>query len=365
MQINARGAALGKDAHTMPDRTENDLPVTSATIRAALEAALRTDVELRATSMAWVFLTADLVYKMKRPVHRRFFDFRSLEARHHACDEELRLNRRLAPDVYLGLSRLTRTAAGGLTLDGTGETVDWFVRMRRLPEARFLDHALGLGTATDRDIETVAATLAGFHASAPVVRPTPHSFLGRYRADLGESRAALANGPFRQNSAVFDRLLTALETVLREEPDLLLDRLDAGRVVEGHGDLRPEHVWLGPPVLIIDCLEAALALRLLDPFEEYCTLAMECSVLGADWVGPLLLDHVSARLDDRPCQRLLAFYTTHRATLRARQALAHLLVPRPRTPERWRPLADRYLAAATRAAAILENRAAPPMTRSN
>ncbi len=349
----------------MPDRAETDLPVTSATIRAALEAALRTEVELRVTSMAWVFLTADLVYKMKRPVHRRFFDFRSLDARHHACADEVRLNRRLAPDVYRGLSRLTRTAAGGLTLDGTGETVDWFVRMRRLPEVRFLDHALGLGTATESDVEAVAATLAGFHASAPAVRPTPQAFLGRYRADLDESRAALANGPFRRNAAVFDRLLTALETVLRHEPDLLLDRLEAGRVLEGHGDLRPEHVWLGPPVLIIDCLEAARALRLLDPFEEYATLAMECSVLGADWVGPLLLGHVSATLDDWPSDRLLAFYTTHRATLRARQALAHLLAPSPRTPERWHPLAERYLAAATRAAAILESRADPQESRSN
>lgn len=347
----------------MPDRAETDLPITAATIRAALEDTLRTDVELRETSMAWVFLTPDHVYKMKRPVHRRFFDFRSLEARHHACDEELRLNRRLAPDVYLGLSRLTRTAAGAVTLDGTGETVEWFVRMRRLPEARFLDHALALGTATERDIEAVAATLAGFHAATPVVRPGPRAFLERYREDLDETRAALADGPFRQHSDIFDRLLNALETVLADETDLLLDRLDRGRVREGHGDLRPEHVWLGPPVLIIDCLEAARALRLLDPFEEYATLAMECGVLGADWVGPLLLARVSAALGDWPGDRLLAFYTTHRATLRARQALAHLLVSSPRTPERWRPLAERYLAAAARAAAILESRATPRESR--
>lgn len=349
----------------MPDRAETDLPVTSASIRAALEAALGTGVEFRETSMAWVFLTADRVYKMKRPVHRRFFDFRSLDARRNACAEEVRLNRRLAPDVYLGLSRLTRTTAGGLTLDGAGEVVDWFVRMRRLPEARFLDHALGLGTATEADIAAVAAELSAFHAAAPVARPTARAYLGRFRADLDETRAALGKTPFRQDAEMFRGLLGTLASVVDADPGLLLDRLDAGRVREGHGDLRPEHVWLGPPVLIIDCLEAAEALRLLDPFEEYATLAMECDVIGAGWVGPLLIDRVSDALDDRPHKRLMAFYTAHRATLRARQALAHLLATAPRTPERWRPLGRRYLAAATAAAAILENRAVRPASRLN
>ncbi|WP_347311959.1 hypothetical protein [Defluviimonas sp. SAOS-178_SWC] len=349
----------------MPDRAETDLPVTAAIVRAALEAALQTDVELRETSMAWVFLTEGQVFKMKRPVHRRFFDFSSLEARHHACDEEVRLNRRLAPGVYLGLSRLTRTGEGDLALDGTGETVDWFVRMRRLLDARFLDHALGLGTATDEDIKAVAAALAGFHARAPVVRPTPQAYLDRYSEDIEGTRTAKTDGPFRQSADVFGRLLATLDAVPQHEPGLLLDRLEQGRVREGHGDLRPEHVWLGPPVLVIDCLEAARVLRLLDPFEEYATLAMECSVLGAGWVGPLLFGRVSETLDDRPGERLLAFYTAHRATLRARQALAHLLSPSPRTPERWRPLADRYLAAATQAVAILENRATPQETRSS
>lgn len=349
----------------MPDRADAAQPVTSATTRAALEAALGTDVELRETSMAWVFLTADQVYKMKRPVRRRIFDFRTLEARHHACSEEVRLNRRLAPDVYLGLLRLTRTEDGGLTLDGMGEAVDWFVHMRRLPERRFLDHALRLGTARAADIAAVAARLAEFHASAPVATMTPAAYLARFREDLDETRAALTSDPFRISEATFAQLLTSLETFMSNTQDLLLDRLEQNRVVEGHGDLRPEHVWLGPPVLIIDCLEAAPFLRLLDPFEEYATLAMECAVLGADWVGPLLLDRVSDALGDMPGERLIAFYTAHRATLRARQALAHLLVPAPRTPERWRPLAERYLGEAMRAAAILENRASPPETRPN
>ncbi len=155
------------------------------------------------------------------------------------------------------------------------------------------------------------------------------------------------------------RLTTLLARVLDREPALLRRRLDTGHVVEGHGDLRPEHVWLGPPIRVIDCLELARLFRLLDPFEEYATLAAECAALGADWVGPRLRAAAHEHLDDDPGDRLWAFYTAYRATFRARQALAHLLDPAPRTPGKWRPQAERYLAEAERVAPILETPEVP------
>ena len=325
-----------------------------AAVDAGLRQASKASVELRETSMAWVFLTADRVYKMKKPVRRRIFDFTRLEQRHHACVEELRLNRRLAPDVYLGLSRLTRASDGTLTLDGEGETVDWLVRMRRLEETLFLDHALVAGTATRSDIAGVGARLATFHKAAPAVSLSRGALLGRYREDMRETSEILENPTFVPFAGEFRKLLEAMSTFVDRRSGLLFKRLELHRIVEGHGDLRPEHVWLGPPVLIIDCLESSRPLRLLDPFEEYATLAMECAVLGASWVSEELFEHVRRALDDEPDPRVVAFYTAHRATLRARQALAHLLVPKPRTPERWEPLTRRYLDQAARAAAILE-----------
>ena len=112
--------------------------------------------------------------------------------------------------------------------------------------------------------------------------------------------------------------------------------------VDGHGDLRPEHIWLGDPVRIIDCLEFNAQLRACDPFDEIAFLSLECERLGAAWAG----EHIRRRmraLRDGPPEELFFFYRCHRATLRARLAIAHLLEPDPRTPEKWPRLARPYL----------------------
>jgi len=311
--------------------------------------------ELRETSMAWVFLTRHHVYKMKKPIRRRIFDFRTLASRHHACREEVRLNRRLAPDVYLGLTRLARSKGGPLILDGPGRTVEWLVRLRRLPADRFLDQVIATGKPRREEIVVLTDLLTRFHAERAVATVDRQTYIDRYRDELIGIRSLLPNPVFAETARRFGRLCDLLETLLNRASEVIPERLAKGKVVDGHGDLRPEHVWLGPPVLIIDSLEAAPAFRALDPFEEYATLAMECAVLGADWIGPALLTRAAAALGDNPGARLLAFYTAFRATLRARQALAHLLDPSPRTPGKWGPQADRYLIEAERAAAILEN----------
>jgi aminoglycoside phosphotransferase family enzyme len=147
--------------------------------------------------------------------------------------------------------------------------------------------------------------------------------------------------------------LAQLEDLLSHTPEVVVDRVAARRIVEGHGDLRPEHVCLSDPPVIIDCLEFSRDLRLVDPFEELSYLSMECALLGARWIGPVLIERCATALGDRPSDRQLAFYTAYRASLRARQALAHLLEPAPRTPEKWVPLARTYLDEAERAAVKL------------
>jgi aminoglycoside phosphotransferase family enzyme len=122
---------------------------------------------------------------------------------------------------------------------------------------------------------------------------------------------------------------------------------------EGHGDLRPEHIGLDGTPVVIDCLEFNRALREVDPFDELAFLDLECRLLGADWIGPRLIAHCALALGDTPAPQVMALYTAHRALVRARLALAHLLDAQPRTPERWKPQARRYVEAAQAALASL------------
>jgi aminoglycoside phosphotransferase family enzyme len=140
--------------------------------------------------------------------------------------------------------------------------------------------------------------------------------------------------------------LCLIDDVLANDAAMLMARVEAGRVVEGHGDLRPEHVCLNTPPVIIDCLEFNRELRLVDPVDELMFLGLECKRLGDGWIGATLFERYSARLGDTPPTALLDFYWRYRACLRARLSLVHILERDTRDPGKWLPLAGQYLALA-------------------
>jgi aminoglycoside phosphotransferase family enzyme len=148
---------------------------------------LTRSVETKETHMSWVFLTDTRAWKLKKPVRYDFLDFSTLEARRIDCEEELRLNRRLAANVYYGVAPLTGDSQGEMRLAGAGETIDWLVKMRRLPAGLMLDHAIANRTASAADARKVGALLAGFYMrSLPVEMTGPE-----YRKRLTDE--ALAN----------------------------------------------------------------------------------------------------------------------------------------------------------------------------
>jgi aminoglycoside phosphotransferase family enzyme len=141
-------------------------------------------------------------------------------------------------------------------------------------------------------------------------------------------------------------VLERVERALAASRQALEDRVRQGQVVDGHGDLRPEHVCLADPIVIFDCLEFSRELRWSDPFDEIAFLGLECELLGAAWIGPALAQSLSERLGSRPSDDLTRFYRAFRAVMRARLTIAHLLDPVPREPAKWEPLAMRYLSIA-------------------
>lgn len=338
----ARAAALRDSADGLQAKVE-----FLASAAAYPERPARVDV--RETHMSWVFLTDGTAYKLKKPVVYPYLDFSTLEAREARCRDEVRLNRRLASDVYLGVARLTREADGRLAIDGAGATVDWLVRMRRLPEHRTLEQLIVRGELLPAHVAQIGTLLAGFYRRLPPAEVDAQRYVELLRAQHDANAGLLLRPDFALDGARAERIVAAIERFFAADRALLQARAAGGHVVEGHGDLRPEHVFLLDAPVVIDCLEFNRALRLVDPFDEIGFLGLECERLGAPWVGEQLRRDLEAQLGDRIDDRLQRFYVALRACLRARLALAHLTEPEPREPHKWPQRAREYLALAERA----------------
>jgi uncharacterized protein len=304
-------------------------------------------VEVRETHMSWVFLAGSRVYKLKKPVVRPHLDFGTIERRRHFCEEEVRLNRRLAEPTYLGVVPLCQGANASYRLGGAGRTVDWLVEMRRLPREEMLDERIARQRVAPAEVERLGDRLAAFYAGLSG-EAAGGVCAGRLRRELAHDASLLslpALGVAGRTAPVLEAATAALERCL----PMIEVRVRSGRIVEGHGDLRPEHICLVEPLQIIDCLEFDRDFRLVDPYDEVRYLGLECAVLGAAWIGPILLDRLVAGLGDPPPPALLSLYAGLRALTRARLCLAHLLETPVRLPGKWQPLASRYLEEAERA----------------
>jgi aminoglycoside phosphotransferase family enzyme len=310
-------------------------------------------VVVRETHMSWVFMAGDRVYKLKKPVRFAYLDFSTLERRAAACRAEYLLNRRLAPDTYLGVVPLT-ISTSGLAISGDGPAVDWLVVMRRLEEKETLEAALRGGWLKPLQIDRLAVTLGAFYAHAPRVPLEPECYLVGWQKALTDNCRVLFNARFGLAQGCVERIAQIQHRFCTKRAALLRERIHRRRFVDAHGDLRPEHIWLREPVTIIDCLEFDAKLRVLDPLDEISFLHLECERLGGLWAAERIRRRLARALDDDAASGLFLFYRSHRAMLRARLSIAHLLDANPRTPEKWPRLARIYLNLAAADAARLE-----------
>ncbi len=295
------------------------------------------------THMSWVFLTDAHAYKLKKPVRYDFLDFSTLAAREWNCREELRLNQSLAPGVYLAVVPLIIDRSGTLRLEGEGVVVDWLVKMRRLPAERMLDVLIRAHQLSEPDVQSLAQVLTTFYREC---RPVPMSGLA-YRAQfermIALNREVLASPRYDLPPLAIAHTHNALARLLRTTPEMLDRRVAEGRVIEGHGDLRPEHICLETRPIVFDRLEFNREFRLVDPVDELCFLSMECERLGEPTVGRVLIDTYKEALRDEPPSSLTWFYRAHRACVRARLAALHT-AELPRSAwARWLQMASEYL----------------------
>ena len=279
-------------------------------------------VELRETLVSWVFLAGDRAYKLKKPLVLPFLDYGTPQRRREMCREEVRLNRRLAPDVYLGV----RTVVAGaerfeLAAEDDPRAVDYLVEMRRYDERCTLAAKLERGELKRGEVAALAQALARFHTRAR-------------RVTASGVPALVVERRLTEN---FHELLAIVEQRAEIEWVLTLERfahafvvahaqmLDArarrGLVREVHGDLRAEHVLLGETMQVVDCIEFDRGLRELDVADDLAFLVMDLVANGGGQCAQTLVHAYREAGGDPGDDRLIAFYAAYRALVRAKVAL--------------------------------------------
>jgi len=274
------------------------------------------------THISLVFLTDSHVYKTKKPVHFPFVDYSTLDKRFDACQEEIRVNRRLAPHVYLSVIPVTRNGET-VQFGGDGEVIDYAVEMLRLPDEDLLDHRIVAGRASTDDIRRLLDLLIPFYEKHPCEdrMRSCASFEEVWKAANENVQTMLEFVP-DECRTLLSRLRSSQLQYLHWERDQFASRMNSSEIVEGHGDLRPEHICMSDPPVIFDAVEFSQVFRTADVASELAFLAMELDFLNAHALGKELIDQFQSRSNRQFPKHLFSFYQAYRATVRAK---VHLL----------------------------------------
>ena len=283
-------------------------------------------VELMQTHISWVLLAGDFAYKIKKPVRLPFLDFSTLALRKASCLDELRLNRRFAPDIYLGLVAIANTPQAP-QLDGPGAPIEYAVKMRRFDEAGRLDHVCARGDLQPTQLSDLADALSAFHNGAAVAAPTTR--FGSPDAILG---AALENfDELQQSAALRDAApqLAALrawtEAQHRQLAPMMRTRKQSGHVRECHGDLHLGNlVLIDGRVRLFDCIEFNEDLRWIDVINDIAFTYVDLLAHQQSGLANWLVNEVFSRSGDYEAAALLRYYAVYRALVRAKVALIRI-----------------------------------------
>ncbi|GHB87727.1 hypothetical protein GCM10010348_00740 [Streptomyces anthocyanicus] len=267
------------------------------------------------THTAMVFFVEDRVYKRKKPVDLGFLDYTTRSSRRAVCEREIELNRRFAPDVYLGLGELRTPGEQG---------AEPLVVMRRMPDDRRLSHLVRTGAPVADDLRAVARHLAAWHSAAPrgpaiAEQGTRDALAARWEASFTQVDVLAAKGPTRDETGEVERLVRRYLAGRKPLFDL---RIEQGRVLDGHGDLLADDVFcLGDGPRILDCLEFDDALRYVDGLDDAAFLAMDLESLGAPESAAFFLAQYGEFSGDPAPPSLWHHYVAYRAFVRAKVSL--------------------------------------------
>lgn len=286
------------------------------------------EVIVHQTHISMVFVAGDFVYKIKKPVQLGFLDFSTLDRRRHFCAEEIRLNRRLAPQVYLDIVSVVNDS-GNFRFEAKGEPVEWAVKMRRLPDKATLESRLNRNEVTPLHLNQLAGRLARFHAEAAAsvggsAREWHERIVQNFRENFEqtEKHQQMSHGPMVVPE-VWSAVRDATEAVLNQEESLLTRRAEH-HLRDTHGDLHLDHVYHFPDQpppddwVIIDCIEFNERFRHADPIADIAFLVMDLAYHGRRDLAETLVRAYADASGDAEGMRLLPLYSSYRAVVRAK-----------------------------------------------
>ncbi len=271
------------------------------------------------THISLLFLTGNYVYKVKKPVDFGFLDFTTLEKRKFFCEQEVRLNRRLSPTIYLGVVTVTKEG-NRMLLEGKGDVVDYAVKMRQIPEEFLMDKLLDKRQVTPMMIEAISEKLAKFYFTAET-NDLIRSFAKpeRVKQDTDEN--------FEQtekyigttiSGQMYKEVKNRTDDFFRRKESIFYQRIAADRIRDCHGDLRLEHIFWGDEISIFDCIEFNERFRYTDVAADIAFLAMDLDYHGRRDLSEHLIRAFVGESGDHEMMEMLDFYKCYRAYVRGK-----------------------------------------------
>jgi aminoglycoside phosphotransferase family enzyme len=271
------------------------------------------------THISLLFFTGKYVYKVKKPVDFGFLDFTSLEKRKYFCQQEVILNRRLSPKLYLGVIKITQDGKR-ISLEGKGEVVEYAVKMEQIPEDLIMDRLLKKNRVREDMIEAVSEKLSRFYLNAETNDYIKHfAKPERFKQDTDEN--------FEQtekyidvtiSQTIYSEVYKRTDEFYRNREDLFYQRIASNWIRDCHGDLRLEHIFWGEEIAIFDCIEFNERLRYTDVAADIGFLAMDLDYHGREDLSHHLIRTYIPKSGDYELPKILDFYKCYRAYVRGK-----------------------------------------------
>lgn len=278
-----------------------------------------TSVALIQTHVSVLFLTDRFVYKIKKPVDFGFLNFLTLDRRRFYCEEEVRLNRRLCPGMYLGVVEV-RESPAGVCLSGQGTVVDYAVKMKRLPAERMLDQLLAQDAVGEDDIRGIARIIGEFHLHAERSKEIDsYGSLEVIRRNWSEN--FLQMEPFLSRTLSrtdFHAIHAWVERFMADHEELFAERVANGFIRDCDGDIHSENICLADQIYIFDCIEFNARFRFSDTAADLAFLLMDLEYRGRRDFAEVLLREYCTVTGDHGLVEVLDFYRVYRAFVRGK-----------------------------------------------